>query len=59
MGLQEQGVELAFDKYNENLISLDLKKELDEIKARIILHEIDLTHYSQINECIHNGTKLF
>jgi basic membrane protein A len=59
LGLQEKGVELAFDKYNENLISKKLRDELDQITADIILKNINLPSYSSLNACIYEGKKLF
>lgn len=59
MGLQEEGVELAFDTYNQGLISPELKKDIDIITADIILKKTVLPHYSFTNECIYNGKRLF
>jgi basic membrane protein A len=59
MGLQEEGVELAFDEYNENLISKELRNELNQIKSDIILKNIDLPYYTISQGCIYEGKKLF
>lgn len=59
VGLQEKGVELAFDKYNKNLISKELRDQLDQIKSDIILKKINLQPYSSLNTCIYEGKKLF
>ena len=59
VGLQEKGVELAFDKYNKNLISKELRDQLDQITADIILKKINLQSYDSLNACIYEGKKLF
>jgi len=59
MGLQEKGVELAFDKYNEPHIDEALKRELQNLEADIILKKIDLPEYTFTNECVVNGVKIF
>lgn len=59
MGLQEKGVELAFDKYNAPLVSNELQGELKKIEADIVLGKVDLPNYSFTNECIVDGEKLF
>lgn len=59
MGLQEKGVGLAFDKYNKDLISKELRDQIDQITADIILKKINLEDYSESNACIYEGKKLF
>ena len=59
MGLQENGVGLAFDKYNKDLISKELKEEIEYLKADILLNKIDLPNYDLIKKCQHNGKILF
>ena len=58
-GLQEKGLELAFDKYNKDLISKELRAQIDQITADIILKKINLEDYSSLNACIYEGKKLF
>jgi basic membrane protein A len=59
MGLQENGVELAFDEYNKNLVSEELRKDIERLIADIVLKKIELQHYAFKNECIYEGKKLF
>jgi len=59
MGLQEKALELAYDKYNEKLISKELRKKLDQITADIILEKIPLENYNVKNECIFEDKKIF
>ena len=59
MGLQEKGLKLTFDKYNESLISTKLREELDKISADIILKKIKLPNYTQTKECSYKGEKIF
>lgn len=59
MGLQEEGVQLAFDAYNKDLISPQVRDELDNVTADIILKKIDLPNYALQNECVYDGKKLF
>ena len=40
VGLQEKGVGLAFDKYNKDLISKELRAQIDQITADIILKKL-------------------
>ena len=51
MGLQENGVGLAFDEHNQSLISDSLRQELNELKAKIVLKEIDLPDYMFTQAC--------
>ena len=59
MGFQENGVELAFDKYNKALISKELKSELDNLKADIVLKKIELNDYMFSQECKVDGEIIF
>lgn len=59
MGLQEKGVDLAYDAHNEALISPSLRKEVEHIRSEIILGKISLTHYAQRGVCTVNGKELF
>lgn len=59
MGLQENGVELAFDQYNAALIPAELRRELDDLKAKIVLGEIELPNFIFTNECKGPKGKLF
>ena len=59
MGLQEKGVQLAYDQHNASLISDTLHAELENIKAAIILNKIALPSYLQTKECLIDGEKLF
>lgn len=59
MGLQENGVALAYDKYNAPLIFEALKKEVESIKAKIILKEIQIDDYTHTLECNIDGETLF
>ncbi|HWU42341.1 MAG TPA: BMP family ABC transporter substrate-binding protein, partial [Bdellovibrio sp.] len=44
-GLKNQGVDYALDKYNEKLITPDMKKKVDEIKKKIIAGQIQVPDY--------------
>lgn len=59
VGLQEKGVQLAFDKYNQSLISKELRDQLTQITSDIILKNINLPHYSLLNACMYEGKKIF
>ena len=59
MGFQENGVALAFDEHNEALVSHELRNELNNLKADIILKNIQLLDYMFHKECIVNGELLF
>lgn len=50
-GLKGEGVDYALDKYNEKLISADVKKKVDAIKAEIIAGKI------QVPDFYKNGKK--
>lgn len=59
MGLQEQALQLAFDKYNKELVSVKLRSEINTVTADILLKKIDLQPYSEQNQCTYNGEVLF
>lgn len=59
MGLQENGVGLAYDKHNAPLISEELKKKVEAIKEKIILKDIKLIDYMHEKECTVDGEILF
>lgn len=59
MGLQENGVGLAYDEYNAPLISPELRKEVDSVKEKLILKEIQIDNYVNVKQCIVNGEILF
>ena len=59
LGLQENGVGLAFDEYNASLISPELKAEIEQLKADIILQKITLPNYVFTNECNDSKGKIF
>lgn len=59
MGLQENGVGLAFDEHNAHLISEELRKEIEIVKSKIILGEIKLPNFRDTNTCYVGGEKLF
>lgn len=50
---------MAYDKDNKKLISKELRKELDQVTADIILEKIPLENYNVKNECIIEGKKIF
>ncbi|MGZ3694600.1 MAG: BMP family lipoprotein [Bdellovibrionota bacterium] len=50
-GLKNQGVDYAFDKYNEKVLSADVRKKVDAIKADIISGKI------QVPDFYKNGKK--
>lgn len=58
MGLQEKGIELAFDEHNKELISKSLKEEIDTLTAEIILKKILLKNYAIEKQCIYDEKKL-
>tara|TARA_R110001583_G_scaffold9945_4_gene46307 strand:- start:15886 stop:16872 length:987 start_codon:yes stop_codon:yes gene_type:complete len=59
MGLQENGVGLAYDKYNAPLISEKLRNEVEAVKEKIILKEIKINNYVHDKQCNINGEVLF
>ena len=44
-GLKNQGVNYTLDKYNEKLITPDMKKKVEEIKKKIIAGQIQVPDY--------------
>lgn len=44
-GLKNQGVDYTLDKYNEKLITSDMKKKIEEIKKKIIAGQIQVPDY--------------
>ena len=44
-GLKNQGVNYTLDKYNEKLITADMKKKVEEIKKKIIAGQIQVPDY--------------
>lgn len=44
-GLKNKGVDYALDKYNEKLISADMKKKIEDIKTKIITGQIQVPDY--------------
>ncbi|WP_281558101.1 BMP family ABC transporter substrate-binding protein [Thalassomonas sp. RHCl1] len=59
LGLQENGVGLAFDRHNAPLISAQLKAEIDQLQADIILKKIDLPNYVITKQCIDQHGTIF
>lgn len=59
MGLQENGVELAFDRHNAALVPEALRAELDRLKADIVLGKIKLPAYSPEAKCVVDGVERF
>lgn len=59
MGLQEKGVDLAFDEHNAPLVPASLRAELDQLKADIILKKIDLPNYLFNQQCNSGQGKIF
>lgn len=51
LGLKEDGVGYALDKYNEKLVSADMKKKVDAAKADIISGKIKVADYMADNAC--------
>ncbi|MGZ3775375.1 MAG: BMP family lipoprotein [Pseudobdellovibrionaceae bacterium] len=44
-GLKNNGVDYTLDQYNEKLLTTDIKKKVDEIKAKIIAGQIQVPDY--------------
>jgi basic membrane protein A len=59
LGLQENGVGLAFDEHNASLITNELKAEIEQLTADIILKRIDLPNYVFTNECNDKNGNVF
>jgi len=51
LGLKEGGVGYAIDKYNEKLVSADMKKKVETAKADIIAGKIKVADYMADNAC--------
>lgn len=51
LGLKEDGVDYALDKYNEKLISAEIKKKVDQAKADIIAGKIKVVDYNVDPSC--------
>ena len=51
LGLKEDGVDYALDKYNEKLISAEVKKKVDQAKADIIAGKIKVVDYMTEPSC--------
>lgn len=51
LGLKEDGVGYALDKYNEKLITADMKKKVDAAKADIIAGKLKVVDYMTDNAC--------
>lgn len=51
LGLKEGGVDWAYDKYNEKLITPEMKKAVEQAKADIISGKIKVHDYMSDNSC--------
>jgi len=51
LGLAEGGIDWALDKYNEKLVTADMKAKVDAIKADIIAGKIKVHDYMSDNKC--------
>jgi basic membrane protein A len=51
LGLKEDGVGYALDKYNEKLVTADMKKKVDAAKADIIAGKIKVIDYMAASSC--------
>jgi basic membrane protein A len=51
LGLKEDGVDFAMDAYNAKLVSADMKKKVDVMKADIISGKIKVADYMADNAC--------
>ena len=51
LGLKEDGVDYALDRYNEKLISPEVKKKVDQAKADIIAGKIKVVDYMTEPSC--------
>ena len=51
LGLKEGGVDYALDEYNAKLVTADMKKKVDAIKADIISGKIKAADYMADNAC--------
>jgi basic membrane protein A len=51
LGLKEGGVDYAYDKYNEKLVTPEIKAKVDQAKADIIAGKIKVHDYTSDNAC--------
>ncbi len=51
LGLAENGVDWAYDEYNKDLVTPEMKAKVEEIKAKIISGEIKVHDYRSDNSC--------
>ncbi len=51
LGLAEGGVDYAFDEYNKDLVTPEMKAAVDDAKAKIIAGEIEVHDYMSDNSC--------
>jgi basic membrane protein A len=51
LGLKEGGVDWAVDQYNENLITREMKTQVEQAKRDIIDGKIKVQDYMEINTC--------
>jgi len=51
LGLKEGGVDYAYDKYNEKLVTPEIKAKVDQAKADIIAGKIQVHDYTSDNSC--------
>jgi basic membrane protein A len=51
LGLKEGGVDYAYDKYNEKLLTPEMKAKVDQAKADIIAGKITVHDYTTDNAC--------
>jgi basic membrane protein A len=49
-GLDSQGVDYAFDQYNEKILSAEVRKKIDALKAQIIAGKIHVPDYYKKNK---------
>ena len=53
MDLKAGGVDYAYDQYNKNLITPEMKARVDQIKADIIAGKIKVHDYMSDNKCVY------
>ena len=51
LGLKEDGVDVAIDKYNARLVTVAMKKRVDEARADIVSGKIKVIDYMAFNAC--------
>jgi basic membrane protein A len=51
LGLKEGGVDYALDRYNDKLVSAEMKRKVDAAKADIIAGKIKVADYMADNAC--------